>query len=338
MVNQLFAEVDELVGHTQKRVQLKADFATSALARLTASPATETAQEWAILQPHFGTFFNQADNVKKLRESILQLAVQGKLTAKWRTSHPLGGDAEGRGGIEPASKLLERIKTEKAKLVKAGKLKKEKPLPAITEDEIPYTLPEGWVWCRLQELVTLLGDGIHGTPIYTPNGPVHFVNGNNLSDGRIEIKPNTKTVSKEEAKKHYRDLNDRTVLVSINGTIGNTAFYNGEDIMLGKSACYFNLGDGIDKEYIRRVITSNYFLDYAFSSATGTTIKNVSLRSMREFLVPLPPIEEQKAIVQQVNALMALCDKLETEIETRTTTLEDWMKSWVGEVGDKPIV
>lgn len=116
------------------------------------------------------------------------------------------------------------------------------------DEEIPFEIPQGWAWCRLSSIVSLLGDGIHGTPEYSEIGSVFFINGNNLSDGRILIKPDTKKVTEEEAAKHLRFLNASTVLVSINGTIGNIAFYSGEKVILGKSACYFNLMSGIQKE------------------------------------------------------------------------------------------
>jgi len=329
VVEQLFVEAEQLEQLTEKRIQLKEQFAVSALHNLTTN---DTVKEWVILKPHFHTFFNEEPNIKKLRETILQLAVQGKLTAHWRTIHsPFEG---GQGDVKDhdAAYLLNKIKAEKARLVNDGKIKKEKPLPPISDDEIPYELPGGWVWCRLQDLVSLLGDGIHGTPEYTINGEYHFINGNNLSDGIIEIKTNTKTVSKEESLKHKRDLNERTVLVSINGTIGNTAFYNDEKVMLGKSACYFNLLNNIDKSYIRLLIKTNYFLDYAFSEATGTTIKNVSLRTMRSFIVPFPPLKEQKAIVETVNRLMVLCDQLEEQVSLSKQQVEDWMKGSLKEV------
>jgi type I restriction enzyme S subunit len=101
-------------------------------------------------------------------------------------------------------------------------------------------------------LVTLLGDGLHGTPNYDKRGSYYFVNGNNLSDGKIEIKPETKAVNTEEYDKHKKDLNTRTILVSINGTLGNVAFYNEEPVMLGKSACYFNLGSDLNGTKLRR--------------------------------------------------------------------------------------
>lgn len=321
VVNALFAEVEQLESLTKERIQLKESFVVSALNRLTESENTQ--KEWNFLQQHFSSFFTEKKNIKSLRETILQLAVQGKLTEGWRVNNP---------NTEPASELLKRIEAEKQQLIAEKKIRKEKPLPPINEDEIPYELPEGWVWCSLRDLVSLLGDGIHGTPIYTPNGPVHFVNGNNLNDGVIEIKPNTKTVSEEEAIKHHRELNERTVLVSINGTIGKTSFYNGEKVMLGKSACYFNLMNELNKEYIRQLLKTNYFIDYAMNSATGTTIKNVSLRTMREFLVPLPSLEEQQAIVEKVNSLMSLCDELEQQIDNSQTQIEQLMQSCLKEV------
>ena len=94
------------------------------------------------------------------------------------------------------------------------------------DEEIPFEVPNGWEWVRLQSIISILGDGIHGTPEYDSTGDVYFVNGNNLTDGVINIKDNTKRVSANEAEKHHRELNDRTVLLSINGTIGYVAFYN----------------------------------------------------------------------------------------------------------------
>lgn len=146
--------------------------------------------------------------------------------------------------------------------------------------------------------MSILGDGIHGTPLYTPNGEIAFINGNNLADGKIVIKADTKTVSHDEALKHSRPLCDRTILVSINGTIGNVAFYNSEQVILGKSACYFNLFSGIQKEYVKLLLETDYFLKYALKVATGTTIKNVPLAGMRNFLVPIPPPKEQIRIVE----------------------------------------
>ena len=245
-----------------------------------------------------------------LKKSILQEAVQGKLVPQDPSD-------------EPASVLLERIRAEKQRLIKEGKIKKDKHESVIfrrdnshyekldgvercIDDELPFDIPSTWMWSRLSSIVTVLGDGIHGTPVYSANGTTAFINGNNLQNGKIVIKPDTKRVTDEEASRHKRCLTKDTVLLSINGTIGNVAFYDGEHVILGKSACYFNLLSGVSKEYVRLVLETDYFAKYAVSVATGTTIKNVPLAGMRNLLVPIPPLAEQRRIVQRIEDLLPL--------------------------------
>lgn len=238
--------------------------------------------------------------IKKLRELILELAVRGKLVPQDPND-------------EPASELLKRIAAEKEALVKAGKLKKQKPLPLITDEEKPFELPIGWNFSKLQQLVLILGDGLHGTPVYDSNGEYYFVNGNNLNNGVVIIKPETKKLNEAEFQKFKKELNNRTVFVSINGTIGNVAFYNAEPIVLGKSACYFNLAEEISKNFIKLVIQSPYFHRYASENVTGSTIKNLGLAAMNNLPIALPPTAEQDRIVAKVDELMALCDQLEQQ-------------------------
>jgi type I restriction enzyme S subunit len=95
-----------------------------------------------------------------------------------------------------------------------------------------------WKEVKLENVTTILGDGLHGTPAYDEVGDYYFINGNNLRDGSIVIDDKTRRVSAFEYKKHKKNLNDRTILVSINGTLGNVALYHGEKVVLGKSACY----------------------------------------------------------------------------------------------------
>ena len=243
-------------------------------------------------------------NGKQLKNSILQWAIQGKLVPQDPND-------------EPASVLLEKIRQEKERLIKEKKIKRDKNASIIyrgednsyyekmlatgevkcIDEEIPFEIPATWNWARLSNITSILGDGIHGTPEYDATGTVYFINGNNLSNGSIEIKADTKKVSEQEAEKHKRLLNSTTVLVSINGTLGNVAFYNGENVILGKSACYFNLMGNIDKQYIKHILETEYFTEYAKNVATGSTIKNVPLAGMRNFLIPVPPITEQHRII-----------------------------------------
>lgn len=232
-----------------------------------------------------------------IQKSILQMAIQGKLVEQ----RPEEGTGE---------ELYRQIQSEKRALVKAGKIKKEKPLPVIAEDEIPFDIPDNWKWVRLRDIISVLGDGIHGTPVFDDTGGYYFVNGNNLVKGKIVFKSDTKKVSIDEYEKHKKPLDENTILISINGTIGNYAFYAGEPIILGKSACYFSVLTGIDKEYIRHLINTKFFMDYAVKEATQTTIKNVSLKAMRMFPVPLPPFAEQKRIVAKLEEILPLCERL----------------------------
>lgn len=233
-----------------------------------------------------------------LRQSVLQAAMQGKLT----TQKAEDGDAKD---------LLLAIRAEKEKLVQEKKIKKGKPLAPITDEEIPFDIPDNWVWCRLEDLSDFIGDGIHGTPQYSPSGTFFFINGNNLNQGKIQIKNTTKKVSDDEASKYAVNLNENTLLVSINGTLGNYAFYQEEKILLGKSACYITLHPDVFKYYLALLIQTSYFQQYALGVATGSTIKNVSLKAMRYFTVPLPPLPEQQRIVARVEVLMKEIDKLE---------------------------
>nr|WP_315234402.1 restriction endonuclease subunit S [uncultured Flavobacterium sp.] len=260
---------------------------------------------------------NQLNLHKALKQSILSEAIQGKLTDKWREENPT---------IEVASKLLESIKKEKTQLIKDKKLKKEKDLLPIKLNEVPFDLPESWVWCRLGDLVTILGDGLHGTPNYSEKGDYFFINGNNLINGKIEVKNTTKRISFEEFEKYKKLMNSNTVLVSINGTLGNLAFFENEKIILGKSACYFNLFDQINKYYIGHLIKSKYFLKYAVDVASETTIKNVSLKSMREFPIPLPPLYEQEQIIAKIEDLMIFSEELEQNINESLGFSEKLMK------------
>lgn len=185
-----------------------------------------------------------------------------------------------------------------------------------------------WATVRLEEVTSLLGDGLHGTPVYDQFGEYFFINGSNLKDGRIEINEATKRVSTDEYKKHRKQLNDRTILVSINGTLGNVAIYRGEPIILGKSACYLNVNNETDKDFVRYVLDSQIFQNYISNLATGSTIKNVSLKLMRDFSFNLPPPVTQKSIA---SILSSIDDRITLLRETNATLeaiAQALFKSW----------
>jgi len=185
-----------------------------------------------------------------------------------------------------------------------------------------------WPEVRLEDITSVLGDGLHGTPKYDDDGEYYFINGNNLSNGKIVINEKTKRATEDEYRKHKKNLNDRTILVSINGTLGNVALYNGEKVFLGKSACYFNVNEDVDKQFVRYIVSGFFFQNYIHSLATGSTIKNVSLKLMRNFTFRLPPLGIQKEISK---VLEGLDNKIELNRQTNKTLeqiAQAIFKSW----------
>lgn len=186
-----------------------------------------------------------------------------------------------------------------------------------------------WRTTTLADISERIGDGLHGTPKYSDDGEYYFVNGNNLESGAIVYKDSTKRVGLEEYNKHKKELGSSTVLVSINGTIGNVALYNGEEVVLGKSACYINLKKGISKEFVKYILSGYLFQEYIQRCSTGSTIKNVSLKMMRDFAFRIPDteIEQDKA----VELLKLLDHKISLNNQTNQTLeqmAQALFKSW----------
>lgn len=186
-----------------------------------------------------------------------------------------------------------------------------------------------WKEVTLGEVSSKIGDGLHGTPKYDDEGSYYFINGNNLNCGKIIIKDDTKRVGIEEFVKNQKELNEQTILVSINGTIGNVAKYNNEPCILGKSACYINVIKEVDKEFIYYILTSANFKRNITNEATGTTIKNVSLKQMREYKFNIPcNLADQRRIASILSSLdrkMELNNKINTDLEEMAQAI---FKNW----------
>ena len=183
------------------------------------------------------------------------------------------------------------IKSEREKqLVKLDELIKARFVEMFGN---PITNEKGWNVEELDSVCDAIGDGLHGTPEYDEDGKYPFINGNNLMNGVIEVTPSTKKVSEKTYKKYYIELTDNAILLSINGTLGKLAFYNGEEVMLGKSACYCNLKQKINREFVYGVMKTEAFTRFLERNATASTIKNVGLRAIRGFKLILPPEELQ---------------------------------------------
>jgi type I restriction enzyme, S subunit len=173
-------------------------------------------------------------------------------------------------------------------------------------------LPEDWTVRTLNTLSGDIGDGIHTTPKYSKSSDFFFINGNNLVDGTIKVFPETNCVSEEEYFKLKKKLTDNTILMSINGTICNLAFFRNERVVLGKSACYINVHKDVNKYYIFNQLKTTPIAEYYKYELTGTTINNLSLKSVRDTPIPLPPtLAEQTAIATALSDTDALIQSLE---------------------------
>lgn len=317
IVETLFKEVEQLEQLTVARIGLKEDFVTSALNQLTTNNAN---QEWAFLQDHFKSFFNETTNIKKLRETVLQLAVQGKLTADWRANNP---------DTEDASVLLKRIQKEKAQLIKDKKIKKEKALPKITKDEIPYELPEGWVWSNILDISLKVTDGEHATLIRTESG-YKLLSARNVTNEGIRLHKVDYVGEEEFLRIRKRcDPQKGDVLISCSGSVGRVCLVDKDDeyCMVRSAALVKQHHDYINGMFLCYALRSPILQTQIVAKSRSTAQSNLFLGKIKELIFPLPPLEEQKAIVEKVNVLMDLCDSLEQEVQQSQEHSEQLMQS-----------
>jgi len=193
---------------------------------------------------------------------------------------------------------------------------------------VAHEITNDWKEVTLADVVSKLGDGLHGTPKYDEQGEYAFINGNNLLNGKIVVKKTTQRANEEEYRKHRKDLNERTILVSINGTLGNVALYNNEKCILGKSACYFNVLPEVDRLFIKYVVTGQAFQEHIRNFAHGTTIQNVSLKTMREYPFLLPSLPEQRSIADVLSSLDDKIDLLHRQNATLEALAETLFRQW----------
>ena len=199
----------------------------------------------------------------------------------------------------------------------------------FSNEDVTKKIPD--IDCSNVEYIKLkdvckIGDGLHSTPIYDNNGSYYFINGNNLENGRITFTENTKRINISQYERYKIELDDATILMSINGTIGKIALYNREPIILGKSVAYFNVNERILKKYLYYLLQTNRSNAYYEKNLTGSTIKNLGLKALREYQIPLPPIDVQKNIIKILDRFDKLnndmSEGLPAEIEARKKQYE----------------
>ena len=233
---------------------------------------------------------------ENMKKTILQYAIQGKLVEQ--------RPEEGTG-----KELYRQIQAEKQRLIQEKKIKKGKTLAEISEDEIPFDIPKSWMWCRLSDIIDVR-DGTHDSPKYVPEG-IPLVTSKNLSNGMIDY-GNVKYITQEDADKiNTRSMvEDDDILFAMIGSIGNPVLVKKE-----REFCIKNMA--LFKKYANTDISMQYmywfffFVQYKLKKeASGGVQSFISLSRFREYLVPLPPLAEQKRIVTKIEELLPLCERL----------------------------
>lgn len=260
--------------------------------------------------------------LKILRQQILQDAISGKLTVDWRTKNP---------DTEPASKLLEKIKAEKEKLIAKKKIKKEKPLPKIAEDEVSFELPERWKWCRLGDVFSSTSGGTptRGDSNFWSKGDINWLKSGELNDGIINFESEEKITKKGLEKSSTFLFPRETVLIAMYGaTAGKLGILDIESAT-NQAICGFLKNNFVEHKFLFHFLRSAR--KKMVEESWGQAQPNISQTYLKSFLFPLPPLTEQKAIVAKIEKLMERVSKLEEKIKQNKQDAEILMKSFLVE-------
>ena len=290
-VEQLMSLCDQLEQQSLTSLDAHQQLVETLLGTLTDSQnAEELAENWARINEHFDTLFTTEASVDALKQTILQLAVMGKLVPQDPND-------------EPASELLKRIAQEKAQLVKEGKIKKQKPLPPISDEEKPFELPEGWEWCRIGNIVNIKSELV---------SPKDYLNLYQVAPDIIE-KGTGRVISKRTVKEsgvkgpNSRFYKGQIVYSKIRPSLSKVflAEYNGLC-----SADMYPLDCYINPNYLLKYILSIPFLMQVKKAENRIKMPKLNSDSFYNIIVAIPPYNEQQAIFDKINSIEAVCNGL----------------------------
>ncbi|HAL7532535.1 TPA: restriction endonuclease subunit S [Escherichia coli] len=295
-ITELMSLCDQLEQQSLTTLDAHQQLVETLLGTLTDSQnAEELAENWARISEHFDTLFTTEASVDALKQTILQLAVMGKLVPQDPND-------------EPASELLKRIAQEKAQLVKEGKIKKQKPLPPISNEEKPFELPEGWEWCRLNDISSKITDGDHKTPPRIAEG-YKLLSAKNIRDGYLDYNNCDYISAIDYEKSRERCLPEKgdLLIVSVGGTIGRSSLIKDcSDFALVRSVAIIK-PLLIEPEYLKLAMDSKLLQSMIHSHKRGGAQPCLYLGEISKFLFPTPPLAEQRNIVNKVSILMEKC-------------------------------
>jgi type I restriction enzyme S subunit len=304
-VDELMALCDQLENQHNNAAEAHEKLVTHLLGTLTQSQNAEDFNtHWQRISEHFDTLFTTEASIDALKQTLLQLAVMGKLVPQDPND-------------EPASELLKRIQAEKTKLIAEGKIKKDKPLAEITEEEKPFDLPVGWEWVRLADLLAVLTDGDHQAPPKANSGVPFLVIGN-LNKGKVSL-DGCRYVPDEYYEKldWIKKPTKNDLLYTVTGSYGIPIKVNvSNKFCVQRHVAILKRVESTPISYLSFLLKSEYALQYATAIATGIAQKTVPLTGLRLMPIAVPPEIEQQRIVAKVDELMVICDQLKARINS----------------------
>ena len=317
-VDELMALCDNLEAKRQAKRTKQLALNRASLYALTEPNGTSLAAAWRRVRDHFDHLYTLPETVADLRQTILQLAVMGRLVPQ---------DPKD----EPASELLQKIQAEKQRLIAEGTIRKTKALPAV--DDVG-DLPNTWEIRRLADVCVSIVDGSHNPPPRSSSG-LPYITAKNVIGGRVELDGCT-FISDEDAPavtKRYVPR-DGDVLLTCVGTIGRIAIVHGsERFAIDRNVAALRPhAVGIDPKYLEIVLRGPE-MQRIISAASGSTAQpHIYLKEIRSLVCPLPPLAEQKRIVTKVDQLMTLCDDLEAKLQQAQTDADNLLAAIVHEL------
>jgi len=261
--------------------------------------------------------------LKQLKQTILQEAIEGKLTEKWRVKNP---------DIGTAKELLEQIKTEKEKLIKEEKIRPSKPLSPINEDEIPFDIPESWKWQYLQDISLNIHYGFNASANHEKKD-VRLLRITDIQDNQVNW---TTVPGCEYTKKDLKtySLNENDILIArTGGTIGKSYIVKNLSVVSIFASYLIRVipSQNVYADFLKFFIESPLYWKQLHDAAWGAGQPNVNGTSLSKLLLPFPPFEEQKEIVATLEKLFFICDEIEIEINQNKTTVDNLMATVIKE-------
>lgn len=249
---------------------------------------------------------NQLNLIKQLRQSFLREAMQGKLVSNKTKDSKAGAE------------LLAEIQAEKEKLIKEKKIKKSKPLPPISEEEIPFEIPENWVWCRLGEICIKITDGTHHSPTNIQSGKYKYVTAKNIKDEGVDLS-NITYVNEQIHKEIFSRCNPEKgdiLYIKDGATTGIVTINNlEEEFSMLSSVALLKLPTYVYNKYLMYTMRSPFYYQATRNEMFGVAITRVTLEKISKATIPLPSLHEQEQIVSKLDELMRFCDHLENSIK-----------------------